>query len=122
VDHPGTWEDARPAYLNELLVRRLGHPASLAIMYAEVAQRLLQLGALDFGVTLDCPGWGGRPRGVPLPGMSRAMLVQADGGVLNTCSSEALVEVLRWVEVSGWVDGVWGWGRWGDVVMGGEGA
>jgi hypothetical protein len=101
VDHPGTWEDARHAYLNELLVRRQGHPAALAIMHAEVAQRLLQLGALDFGVTLDVGGYSGRPRAVALPGLSRAVLVQADGSVLNTCSSEVLAELLRWVEGGG---------------------
>lgn len=38
VDHAGTWEDARDAYLHEVLVRRRGHPAALAILYSEVLE------------------------------------------------------------------------------------
>ena len=41
-------------YLNELLVRRRGHPAAVAILHADVMQRLLAGGAVDFGVTMDC--------------------------------------------------------------------
>jgi hypothetical protein len=36
VDHPGVWEDARGAYLHEVLVRRRGHPAALGIIFVEV--------------------------------------------------------------------------------------
>jgi len=42
VAHPGVWEEPRRAYLNELLTRRVGTPAALAILYAEVMQGLLQ--------------------------------------------------------------------------------
>jgi hypothetical protein len=31
VDHPGTWEDARYAYLHELLISRTGHPAAVGV-------------------------------------------------------------------------------------------
>jgi hypothetical protein len=36
VDHAGVWEDARAAYLNEVLVRKRGSAAALAIIYQEV--------------------------------------------------------------------------------------
>ena len=54
MDNPGVWEDAREGYLNELLVRRVGHPAALAILLADIMRRLLQLGAVDFAVCMDC--------------------------------------------------------------------
>ena len=53
LDHPGVWEDARWAYLNELLIRRRGHPAAVAVLYAEVMRRLLSSGSLDFAVSMD---------------------------------------------------------------------
>lgn len=53
LDHPGVWEDSRWAYLNELLIRRRGHPAAVAVLYAEVMRRLLSSGSLDFAVSMD---------------------------------------------------------------------
>lgn len=53
VQHPGVWEDGRAGYLNELLVRRVGHPAALAVLYADVMARLLARGAVDFAVAMD---------------------------------------------------------------------
>eukprot|EP00951_Prasinocladus_malaysianus_P047729 scaffold651700_cov42-Prasinocladus_malaysianus.AAC.1 len=41
VAHPGVWEEPRHAYLNEALTRRVATPACLAILYAEIMQRLL---------------------------------------------------------------------------------
>ncbi len=46
--------DARNAYLNEVLIRRQGTAAALAVLYAEVMQRLLRMGAVDFAVRMDC--------------------------------------------------------------------
>ena len=40
VAHPGVWEEARHAYLNEALTRRIASPACLAILYADIMQRL----------------------------------------------------------------------------------
>lgn len=53
VDHPGVWEDARLAYLNEVQVRKRGCPAAVAILACEVYRQLLLLGAIDFAVTFD---------------------------------------------------------------------
>lgn len=53
LDHPGVWEDARMAYLNEVLVRKTGCPAALAILYCEVFRQLLLMGGIDFAVTFD---------------------------------------------------------------------
>ena len=53
LDHPGVWEDARMAYLQEVLVRKTGSPAALVILYAEVYRQLLLMGAIDFAVTFD---------------------------------------------------------------------
>ena len=46
--------DARNAYLNEVLIRRQGTAAALAVLYAEIMQRLLRMGAVDFAVRMDC--------------------------------------------------------------------
>eukprot|EP00967_Tisochrysis_lutea_P021120 scaffold23987_cov22-Tisochrysis_lutea.AAC.2 len=35
VDHPGVWEDSRDGYMHEALIRRRGHPSTLAVLYAE---------------------------------------------------------------------------------------
>lgn len=53
VDHAGVWEDARQAYLHEVLVRKSGTPAALVILYSEVYRQLLLMGAIDFAVTFD---------------------------------------------------------------------
>lgn len=53
LDHPGVWEDARMAYLNEVLVRKRGSPAALVILLCEVYRQLLLMGAIDFAVTFD---------------------------------------------------------------------
>lgn len=43
VDHPGVWENAGHAYLNEVLVTKRGIPAALAIVLADLVRRLLLL-------------------------------------------------------------------------------
>ncbi len=48
------YEDARHAYLNEVLIRRVGCSAALAVIYGDVMRRLLLLGALNFGVRVEC--------------------------------------------------------------------
>ena len=50
----GVWEDARHAYLHEVLIRRVGCAAALAVIEADILQRLLAQGALDFAVRIDC--------------------------------------------------------------------
>ncbi|KAG1677963.1 hypothetical protein FOA52_001381 [Chlamydomonas sp. UWO 241] len=123
LDHPGVWEDARWGYLNETLIRRRGHPAAVAILYAEVMRRLLSKGAVDFAVAIDTAGFSGLPRPVVLKGFSRDMLMRGppaqslsasrgeSEGVssgepplmaLNTCTSDALAELLRHLKRSYW--------------------
>lgn len=46
------------------------------------------------GTCPACRGFDALPRAVPLQ-WRRASLLQADGRLLNTCTSEALVELLR---------------------------
>ena len=58
----GVWEDARHAYLHEVLIRRVGCSAALAVVYADVMQRLLATGALDFAVRIDCSDYGALPK------------------------------------------------------------
>ncbi len=56
-------------------MRRVGHPAAVAIVYADVMQRLLARGALEFGFTMDCRfdrGLTGLTRAAPgLKGVSQ---------------------------------------------------
>jgi len=54
MDNPGVYENAKYAYLHELLVSRKGVPAVLAILLEQVCQRLLSQGAIDFAVRVDC--------------------------------------------------------------------
>lgn len=57
----GVYEDARHAYLHEVLVRRVGCAAALAVIEADVMQRLLAAGAVDFAVRIDCSDLGALP-------------------------------------------------------------
>jgi hypothetical protein len=47
------WEDARLGYLNEVLVKKRGCAAAVVILYNEVMQQLLLMGAVGFAVTFD---------------------------------------------------------------------
>lgn len=57
----GVWEDARHAYLHEVLIRRVGCAAALAVIEADILQRLLAAGAVDFAVRIDCSDLGKLP-------------------------------------------------------------
>ena len=50
----GVWEDAKDAYLNELLIRRTGHASALAVLMNEVFRKLFVAQAVDFLVTVNC--------------------------------------------------------------------
>ena len=54
VDHPGVWENAKHAYLHEALISKRGIAAVLAVIQADVLQRLMKLGAVEFAVRTDC--------------------------------------------------------------------
>ena len=54
VDHPGVWENARHAYLHEVLISKKGIAAALAIVQADILQRLMKLGSLDSVIRTDC--------------------------------------------------------------------
>ena len=105
LSHPGTREAPAPAYLNEVLVRRQGHPAALAILLDAVLRRLLLAGELPCAALVAGGDWDGLPAAEPLPNVTRELAVGSSGSsggagagsaaLLNTCSSEALVELLR---------------------------
>lgn len=107
VDHPGVREDARLAYLNEALVRRRGCPAALAVLLAEVLQRLAAMGALSCAAAYDFRDWSCVPSAVALPGLRVMQQQQQQQPVLpNTCSSECLAELLRLLKRAYWP---WPW-------------
>ncbi|CAG9463334.1 unnamed protein product [Pedinophyceae sp. YPF-701] len=102
VAHPGVWERSSHAYLNQVLCNRVGTPASLAIVLIDVFQRLLVSGALSCGVIVDCEDFTEPPTARPAPGFTREALVAADGRVANTCTTDALCEVLRTLKRAFW--------------------
>lgn len=101
VDHPGVFEDARHAYLNEVLIRRVGCPAALAVIYGDVMRRLLTSGALSCGVRVECQDLSVLPTSEVLPDLTRAVAV-AGGTTLNLCSQLVLLEVLRFLKRAYW--------------------
>jgi len=102
VDHPGAWEKASWCYLSDVLPRKVGAPAALAVIYGDVMRALLQAGAVDFAVRLDAASYASVPRPVVLPGLTRAALLDEGGRVLNTNSADALAEVLRGLKRPFW--------------------
>ena len=50
----GVWEDARQAYLHEVLVRKHGSAAALCVLFHGVLQRLFLAGDIDFAARIDC--------------------------------------------------------------------
>ena len=64
----GVYEDARHAYLHEVLIRRVGCPAALAVIYGDTMRRLLTVGVLKFGVRVECSNLDVLPTAeVPIP-------------------------------------------------------
>eukprot|EP00241_Pyramimonas_parkeae_P005853 CAMPEP_0114237248 /NCGR_PEP_ID=MMETSP0058-20121206/7281_1 /TAXON_ID=36894 /ORGANISM="Pyramimonas parkeae, CCMP726" /LENGTH=425 /DNA_ID=CAMNT_0001349261 /DNA_START=202 /DNA_END=1479 /DNA_ORIENTATION=- len=105
LDHPGVWEDARDSYLNAVLTRRRGSPAAIAILYADVMQRLLLKGSVDFAVRMQLPDTAdAMPSPQVLPMIRRQdVVIDEDAGILlNTCTSEALVQMLRHLKRAYW--------------------
>lgn len=98
LNHPGTQEAAAPAYLNEVLVRRSGHPAALAILLHDVLRRLFLAGRLPCAALVSGGDWDGLPAASPLPNLTPS----AAAALPNTCSSDALVELLRRLKRSYW--------------------
>lgn len=101
VDHPGVFEDARHAYLNEVLIRRVGCTAALAVVYGEVMRQLLTSGALSYGVRVECRDLSALPTAEVLPNLTRD-LATAGSSTLNLCSQDVLLEVLRFLKRSYW--------------------
>ncbi|CAK0760877.1 hypothetical protein CVIRNUC_002808 [Coccomyxa viridis] len=102
VDHPGVYENAKYGYLHEALISRQGIPAVLAILLEQICQQLLTSGAIDFAVRVDCSALDRVPTATALPGLSRDMVTRPDGTVLNTCSTDVLVEMLRFIKRAYW--------------------
>eukprot|EP00884_Botryococcus_braunii_P013259 jgi/Botrbrau1/21934/Bobra.0249s0057.1 len=102
VDNPGVYENSRYAYLHEVLIRKKGLPCTLAILYNAVCQRLLRLGALPCAMRIDCSNLDAMPWAEPLVGLTPEVATTGSGAVLNTCSSQALVEMLRYLKRCFW--------------------
>lgn len=102
VDHPGVWENAKHAYLHETLISKKGIAAVLAVLQADVLQRLMKLGAVEFVVRTDCSDFTRIPTFVILPGMTRRMITKSDGSLLNTCTSDAIIQILRFLKRAYW--------------------
>ena len=101
IVNPGCYEDAAHAYLHQVLQRRVGCPAAIAIVYGQVLKKLLERGVVDFAVRMDCSDPDARPAPVVLEGLGRAALVR-DGVATNTVTSEVLREVLRLLKRAYW--------------------
>lgn len=54
VHAAGVWEEPRDAYLHEVLIRRRGTPAAMAVLLYGTFQQLFLDGAIDFMVRIDC--------------------------------------------------------------------
>ena len=103
VDHPGVYEEPRLAYLNCLLTRRVGSPATLAVLYAALWRLLLARGAVAFAARVVLPRSAVElPQAVPL----------AQGGALASAARfnlnawpavDALADMLRQLKRSYWV-------------------
>lgn len=102
VDHPGVWENARHAYLHEALISKKGIAAVLAVLQADVLQRLMKLGAVEFVVRTDCSDFTRIPSFSVLTGMTRRMITKPDGSLLNTCTSDAILQMLRFLKRAYW--------------------
>eukprot|EP00232_Nephroselmis_pyriformis_P031249 CAMPEP_0182853968 /NCGR_PEP_ID=MMETSP0034_2-20130328/986_1 /TAXON_ID=156128 /ORGANISM="Nephroselmis pyriformis, Strain CCMP717" /LENGTH=310 /DNA_ID=CAMNT_0024984757 /DNA_START=52 /DNA_END=980 /DNA_ORIENTATION=+ len=106
AEHPGVWTDERLAYLNHVLTRKVGSSAALAVCFQDVWKRLLLKGAVGGAIRMEIPRNGDElPLATALPGFGRSTLVQGSR-VLNTCTSEALVEMLRLLKRAFWP---WAW-------------
>lgn len=108
VENPGVWEQARFAYLNEVLITREGIPAALAVVLSDVLRRLVATGAIDFVAKVEfktslqeAPTAHVAIRGLNNPG-SNIDAPSAASAVLNGCTSDALVECLRYLKRAYW--------------------
>lgn len=103
VDHPGVYEDARHAYINEALVRKRGIPAILAVIAADIYRRLLEIGAIEFAVRLDVKDLTTLPTVELLEGISReSAIVPGTGTPLNFCTTDTLAECLLFLRRAYW--------------------
>eukprot|EP00242_Pyramimonas_sp_CCMP2087_P015388 CAMPEP_0198220844 /NCGR_PEP_ID=MMETSP1445-20131203/80952_1 /TAXON_ID=36898 /ORGANISM="Pyramimonas sp., Strain CCMP2087" /LENGTH=376 /DNA_ID=CAMNT_0043898757 /DNA_START=57 /DNA_END=1184 /DNA_ORIENTATION=- len=108
LEHPGVWEDARDSYLNCVLTRKRGSPAAVAILYAEVMRKLLINDKVNFAVRMQLSTSPSEPPIAQVLPFKRKDVVIEEGGpgievvTLNTCTSEALVQVLRHLKRAYW--------------------
>ena len=82
-------------------MRKNGSGAALAVLFHDVMQNLFLANAIDFAVRIDCKSFSSLPSAEPLS-LPRSMLALGGGRMLNTCTSDALVEMLRHLKRSFW--------------------
>lgn len=98
VDNPGVWEKPSTAYLNSVLVSKIGIPATLAIIVGDLLRRLMTSGELDCFCKVRC----GAMDGIPSIDIIEDIVVQDSQVILNPCSYDALREMLRYLIRSYW--------------------
>ena len=121
IDIAGVYEDARLAYLPDVLFRRKGTPAALAILLSDILRRLMIKGSIDFVARIDCSDFSSVPRAEIIPGLKRSSIltnvsdqrhIQSSETAapenaeaiasLNLLSSDTLVECLSHLKRSYW--------------------
>lgn len=98
VENPGVWEKTSNAYLNSVLVSKVGIPATLAIILGDVLRRLMTNGELDCFCKVGC----GSMDAIPTVDIVEDIAVTKSQVILNPCSIDALREMLQYLVRSYW--------------------
>ena len=98
VENPGVWERTSNAYLNSVLVSRVGIPATLAIILGDILRRLMTNGEIDCFCKVRC----GSMDDIPTVDIVEDIAVTGSQVILNPCSIDALGEMLQYLVRSYW--------------------
>eukprot|EP00890_Picochlorum_soloecismus_P000692 jgi/Picsp_1/1623/NSC_05101-R1_protein len=98
VANAGVWEKPSTAYLNSVLVSRVGIPATLAIILGDILRRLMTNGELDCFCKVRC----GAMDAIPTVDIIEDMTIAKSQVILNPCSYDALREILQYLVRSYW--------------------
>lgn len=104
VEAPGVWENPGLAYLNTVLIQRVGIPAVLAIILGDVLRRLsVSSERINFYAKVNCGPMTEIPSAEIIHGMSPVQLHGIhQGRVLNACSFAAIREELGYLKRAYW--------------------